>query len=191
MKKFNLIILLFFVAIGHLLSQAYDSKKPTNIGASILAGTMSFNAETGDLGDQINFSVEANYLYFIANNFTVGGEFQMNRTRINGFLENVWSIGPKTTYFFDVGTSSYPYISLGISYLGWNNGSFDRRVDGWRTTPALGVAFTKSNLVFLMEVSCDFDQVRLEGDVVHGYAIYFGVGMGVSLFPTSSKPQQQ
>ena len=184
-----LIQTLVITALCFFITPLTQAQSPaTAKGASILSGTFSFTSQGGDLysfGDDrfTNITIAPGFLKFVSDKIGVGGDLSLGFAAVGDNNSTSLTIGPKAAYFFDNGSTTLPFISLGVSFMTRDIG-FGDNANGFRVQPSGGIVIRKGHVGFVFEGGVRFDNLKPDGadDGVSGNIIFLAVGINAFLF---------
>jgi len=171
------------------LSPSIQAQSPaTAKGAAIIGGTFSFSSQGGDLydfgGDRLTrITVAPGFLKFVSDKIGVGGDMSLSFTAVGDANSTSLTIGPKAAYFFDNGSTTLPFVGLGVSFMTVDVG-FGDNANGFRIQPSGGIVIRKGHVGFVFEGGVQLDSLKPDGasDSTSGNIIFLAVGVNAFLF---------
>ncbi|MFT7032721.1 MAG: hypothetical protein ACJA2S_001222 [Cyclobacteriaceae bacterium] len=113
MKKINIVLVLYVLALNTISAQ-----EATDKGTIWIGGTAGFSSVSSEGATATSITLSPSVSHFVVNNIFVGGAVNWSRVSENGNGGASLGIGPHLGLSFNNGgSSSIPYVAGGLRYL--------------------------------------------------------------------------
>lgn len=128
------------LAIG--MASIFQANAQTDKGDWIVGGSLNLSTPS----NSTQFSITPEAMYFVANNFAVGGAINYTYNKAGNTKYNQFTIGPAARYYFNLKEDHIkPLVAAGVGF-----GSYSSKTGSFKTSSSVTSAYIGGGLAYFL-----------------------------------------